>query len=61
VTKFNLPHSMRKHLRREKARIRREILNPEEADKSIKELIEKAVEGHSKKRMNGNFYAKELT
>lgn len=52
---------MRKHLRREKARIRREILNPEEADKSIKELIEKAVEGHSKKRMNGNFYAKELT
>jgi len=39
--KNNFPKSIRKYISREKARIRREILNPDEQDKLIIELCKK--------------------
>ncbi len=39
--KKQLPKSIRKYIRKEKARIRKEILDPEEQKKKIKELIER--------------------
>jgi len=37
----NLPHSIRKFLRREKARFRRELSDAQEAEKKIQELVAK--------------------
>lgn len=39
--KAKLPKSIRKYIRKEKARIRREIIDVEEQNKKIQELIEK--------------------
>lgn len=41
MKKRKLPKSLRKYIRREKARIRREVLNLEEQEKLIKQLYEK--------------------
>ena len=41
MTKKRLPKSIRKHIRKEKARIRREVLNLEERRKLIDELYRK--------------------
>ena len=41
MPKSNLPNSIRKFLRREKARLRRELSNSEEAENKIKEIVEK--------------------
>lgn len=38
-----LPKSIRKHIRQEKARLRREFLDVTEQDKRIKEVYEKLV------------------
>jgi len=38
-----LPKSLRKYLRQEKARLRREILDLAEQEKQIKELLEKVL------------------
>ncbi len=35
------PKSVRRHIRNEKARIRREVLDPEEQKRLIKELLDK--------------------
>lgn len=39
--KKKLPHSVRKHIREEKARIRREVWDPEEKKKKTEELLSK--------------------
>jgi hypothetical protein len=39
--KTNLPKSLRKYIRKEKARIRREILDKKEQEKLISELYQK--------------------
>ncbi len=39
--KKKMPKSIRKHIRKEKARIRREVLNFKEQEKSIKKLYNK--------------------
>ena len=36
-----LPNSLRKFLRREKSRIRRDVLSSSEAEQKVKELVEK--------------------
>jgi len=41
MTKKKLPKSVRKYIRQEKARIRREVLNLEEQKRLIQELYEK--------------------
>jgi len=41
MPKIRLPKSIRKRLRQEKARLRREILDPKEADAKIRELVER--------------------
>lgn len=41
MTKSRLPKSIRKYLRKEKARLRREILSLEEQNRKIRELYEK--------------------
>ena len=38
-----MPKSLRKHIRQEKARIRREILNVKEQEKLINELYQKLI------------------
>jgi hypothetical protein len=40
MSKLRLPKSVRKWLRQEKARLRREILDPKEAEVKIRELVE---------------------
>jgi cupin superfamily acireductone dioxygenase involved in methionine salvage len=45
--KIMLPKSIRKYIRKEKARIRREVLNIEEQDQKIKQLLERFYENHS--------------
>jgi len=49
MVKSNLPNSIRKFLRREKARIRRELFGSQEGEKKIKELVEKTFKGYNKK------------
>lgn len=49
MAKSNLPNSIRKFLRREKARLRREFSNTEEAEKRIKEVVEKMFKGYNKR------------
>lgn len=41
MDKSRLPNSLRKFIRREKARIRREVLDSGEIEKRIKEVVEK--------------------
>ncbi len=41
MTKSKLPRSVRKYIRREKAKIRRMFADPKEAEGKIKELIAK--------------------
>jgi hypothetical protein len=43
-----LPKSIRKYIRREKARLRREILDTVEQDKRIKQIYEKLVKEQTK-------------
>jgi hypothetical protein len=40
-----LPYSIRKHIRREKARIRRQISDTKEAEEKIKEFLAKVAGG----------------
>ena len=48
MTKSNLPNSIRKFLRKEKARVRREILDSKEAEKKIQELVERIFKEYNK-------------
>ena len=48
MTKTRLPKSLRKFLRREKARMRREVLGVGEVEKKIKELVEKTFGKYKK-------------
>lgn len=41
MKKKKMPKSIRKHIRKEKARIRREVLNFKEQEESIKKLYKK--------------------
>lgn len=41
MKKGRLPKSLRKHIRQEKARIRREVLDIKEQEKQIQELYQK--------------------
>lgn len=43
MPKSDLPKSVRKHIRREKARIRRVYSDPEEVEKKIQQLYENFV------------------
>jgi len=45
-----LPKSLRKYIRREKARIRQEVLNLKEQEKQIDELYQKFLKLHENKR-----------
>lgn len=51
MTKSGLPESVRKFLRREKARIRRENFDSAGAEKKIQELVVKIFERHKKVRV----------
>jgi len=48
MSKAGLPNSIRKFLRREKARIRREFSDSQEAELKIKELVAKIFEEYNK-------------
>jgi len=50
MAKKNLPKSVRKYIRQEKARIRREVLNLEEQKRLIQELYEKFFKKYENKR-----------
>jgi len=52
MAKSNLSHSLRKFIRREKARLRREVLHPEEAEARIKELVSEIFEQYNKSIKN---------
>ncbi len=43
-----LPFSLRKFIRREKSRLRREVLDPTEAEKKIREIVVKIHETYSR-------------
>ena len=51
MAKSRLPNSIRKFLRKEKARIRREFLNANEAEAKIKELVAKIMEQYNKEKV----------
>jgi len=53
-----MPNSLRKHIRREKARIRKEVLDPKEQKEQILKLREK--HNNPNLRMNAND-AKDIT
>ncbi len=48
--KRRLPKSLRKHIRQEKARIRREVLDIKEQEKLIQELYQKFLKQHENSR-----------
>jgi len=48
--KRKLPKSVKKHIRKEKARIRREVWNLKEQEKLIKKVYEKLIKTHENKR-----------
>ena len=50
MTKSGLPKSVRIFLRREKARLRREISDVQEVEKKITELIEDVMKMHSRNK-----------
>lgn len=52
MPRTRLSKSLRKYLRKEKARIRREILDPAEQEKSIRELYQKLGFGNINKNTN---------
>ena len=45
-----LPKSLRKYIRKEKARIRREVLNLKEQEKLINEIYQKFIKSYENKR-----------
>jgi len=50
MKKKRLPKSLRKHVRKEKSRIRREVLNLKEQEKQINELHQKFLKLYENKR-----------
>lgn len=48
IVKRELPKSLRKHIREEKSRIRREILNTQEQQEKIKKLLDRFYKNLSK-------------
>lgn len=52
VSKKTLPKSLRKYIRREKARIRREVLDLKEQEKLIQELYQKIFKNLKMKPLN---------
>ena len=50
MTKKRLPPSIRKYLRKEKARIRREVLDLKEQEKQIQKLYQKFLKKNENKR-----------
>lgn len=50
MAKKRLPQSIRKHIRQEKARIRREFLDPKEQEKQINNLYQKFLKKYADKR-----------
>ena len=48
MEKKRLPRSIRKYLRKEKARIRREVLDLKEQDKLISELYQKILKQYDR-------------
>jgi hypothetical protein len=48
--KMKLPKSIRKYIRKEKARIRREILDLKEQERLIQELYQKILKQYGNKR-----------
>lgn len=50
VSRSVLPHSTRKFLRREKARLRRQVFGTGEAEKKIQELVADVFKKHLKVR-----------
>ena len=52
--KTKLPKSVRKHIRKEKARIRREILDSEEQKEKIRQILEKFYRKKENKNLNNN-------
>jgi len=48
--KKKIPKSLRKYIRKEKARIRREVLDFKEQEKLINELYQKILKQHEDKR-----------
>jgi len=56
--KIQLPKSVRKYIRKEKARIRREILDIQKQEEAIKQLYEKFLE-HSNIKENFNKNSKK--
>jgi len=51
MSRKRLPKSLRKYMRRKKARIRREVFNLEEQEKQIQELYQKIFKNL---KINGN-------
>jgi hypothetical protein len=49
MTKSGLARSLRKFLRREKARLRREFSDADQAEAKIRELVERIMPGYHKK------------
>lgn len=58
MPRFGLPHSVRKFLRREKARIRREYSDAAEAEKKIMELA-REVRARSGRKVRDDKHSKE--
>lgn len=50
MSKKKLPRSIKKFIRQEKARIRREVLNLKEQEKLIQQLYNKFLKKHENKR-----------
>ena len=50
MTKKRIPKSLRKYIRQEKARIRREVLDLKEQEKLINELYQKFIKQNENKR-----------
>jgi len=51
MAKKNLPKSTRKYIRKEKARIRREVLDLKERERLIAELYDKIFKKHKDKNI----------
>jgi len=50
MVKRRLPKSLRKFIRKEKARIRREVFDPKEQEKQIQELYQKNFKNNKTKQ-----------
>ncbi|MBI2122433.1 MAG: hypothetical protein HYT98_04955 [Candidatus Sungbacteria bacterium] len=51
MSKSGLPNSIRKFLRKEKARLRREILDSAEAERKITELVAEIFKKHNAEKL----------